>query len=100
MDFSLGSHKIYDNLNEDYYWEAMKDIIYRGVLAGLGLRHRPSVVFVFGESSGDLKFRSILQDALRRLLGEVPEILDEDPIFRTAQGLLSLQSVADIIKKT
>jgi hypothetical protein len=44
------------------------------------------VVFVFGESSGNPKFRSILKGALRRLLGEVPEILDEDLIFRTAQG--------------
>jgi hypothetical protein len=48
------------------------------------------VVFVFGESSGNPKFRSIFQDALRRLLGEVPEILDEDPIFRTAEGAAEL----------
>jgi hypothetical protein len=31
------------------------------------------------KAPGNLKFRSILEDALRRLLGEKPEILDEDP---------------------
>ena len=60
------------------------------MLDGLRLRHRPLVVFVFGESSGNPKLTSILEDALRRLLGEVPEILDEDPIFRTAQGAAEL----------
>lgn len=90
MDFSLGSDKIHDNPNKEHYWEAMKDTIYRGVLAGLRLRRRPSVIFVFGESSKDPKFRSILEDALRRLLGEVPEILDEDPVFRTAHGAAEL----------
>lgn len=48
------------------------------------------MVVVFDESSGIPKFRSILKDALRRLLGEVPEILNEDPIFRTAQGAAEL----------
>lgn len=90
MDFSLGSDKIHDNPNKEHYWEAMKDTIYRGVLAGLRLRRRPSVIFVFGESSKDPKFRSILEDALRRLLGKVPEILGEDPIFRTVQGVAEL----------
>jgi hypothetical protein len=35
-------------------------------------------------------FRNILEDALRNLLGDVPEILDEEPIFRTAQGAAEL----------
>jgi hypothetical protein len=84
--FSLGSDKTHDNSNEEHYWEAMKDTIYRGVLAGLRLHYRPLVIFVFGESSRDPKFGSILEDALRRLLGEVPEILDEDPHFSNSTG--------------
>ena len=90
MDFSLGSDRIRDNPNEEYYWEGVKDTIYRGVLAGLRLRRRPSVVFVFGESSMKTKFRSVLDDALRHLLGEVLEIIDENPIFRPAQGAAEL----------
>ena len=50
MDFSLGSDRIRDNPNEEYYWKDVKDTIYRGVLAGLRVRRRPSVVFVFGEA--------------------------------------------------
>jgi hypothetical protein len=45
LDFSLGSDKIHDNPAEEHYWEAIKYTIYRGVLAGLHLRYRPSVVF-------------------------------------------------------
>lgn len=90
MDFSLGSDRIRDNPNEEYYWEGVKDTIYRGVLAGLRLRRRPSVVFVFGESSMRTKFRSVLDDALRHLLGEVPEIMDKNPIFEPAQGAAEL----------
>ena len=90
MDFTLGSNRIRDDPQEEYYWQAVKNTIYRGVLDGLRLEHRPSVVFVFGESSEDPVFRRILEDALRSLLGEVPEIVDVDPIFRPAQGAAEL----------
>ena len=90
MDFSLGSDRIRDNSNEEYYWEDVKDTIYRGVLAGLRVRRRPSMVFVFGESSMETKFRSVLDDALRHLLGEMPEIMDKNPIFGPAQGAAEL----------
>jgi hypothetical protein len=57
------------------------------------------VIFVFGESSGNPKFRSILEDALRRLLGEVPRFWTRTPSFEQRRGLLSLQSVMDIDEK-
>ena len=47
-------------------------------------------MFVFGESSEDPTFRSILKDALMSLLEEVSEILDENLLFRTAQGVAEL----------
>jgi hypothetical protein len=90
MDFTLGSDRIHDNPNEEYYWQEVKDTIYRGVLEGLRFERRPSLVFLFGESSQDPTFRSILEEALRSLLGKVPEIVDDNPIFRTAQGAAEL----------
>jgi len=36
------------------------------------------------------KFRSVLDDTLRHLLGEVPEIMDKNPIFGPAQGAAEL----------
>jgi hypothetical protein len=60
------------------------------VLDGLRLQRRPSVVFVFREGSEDPIFRRISEDALRTFLGEVPKVVDVDPIFRPAQGAAEL----------
>jgi len=41
MDFTLGSDKIHDNPNDEYYWEAVRDTIMRGMLVGLELNANP-----------------------------------------------------------
>ena len=90
MDYTVGSDKKRDQPNEEDYWAAVKDTISRGMQDGLRLHHRPELVFVFGESSEDPMFRSVLEDALRSALGEVPKFLDKNPHFQTAQGAAEL----------
>lgn len=85
MDFTLGISALHDNPSEKYYWEAVRDTIMRGMLVHLH-DPPPQKVFVLGDQSHNERFRVVLEDALLRYVGKLPEIFDEDPVFRAAQG--------------
>jgi hypothetical protein len=85
MDFTLGLKALHDNPSETYYWEAVRDTILRGMVVEL-YDHQPGKVFVMGDQSHNEKFRTVLNEALIQYDGKLPQIFDEDPVFRAAQG--------------
>ena len=85
MDFTLGIGALHDNPSETYYWEAVRDTILRGMVINLHDR-QPEKVFLLGDQSHNDKFRAVLEEALLRYNGKSPEIFDDDPVFRAAQG--------------
>jgi hypothetical protein len=82
IDFNLGSQALHDNPDEEYYWKAVRDRIMAGGLPA----NRPTKVFLLGESTHEDKFRAVMEDALKSILGYVLEIYDEDPVFSAARG--------------
>jgi hypothetical protein len=85
IDFNLGSQALHDNPDEEYYWQAVRDRIMAGVAEGLPGR-RPTKVFLLGDSTHEDKFRDVMKDALKSILGYMPDIYDEDPVFSAARG--------------
>ena len=79
MDYNLGSRALHD---EEYYWQAVRDRIVAGVAAGLAGR-RPTKV---GDNTHEDIFRAVMKDALKSILGYVPDVYDEEPVFSAAHG--------------
>lgn len=77
MDFTLGSDEVHSNSNEDRYWQAVKDSIWRGALADNYAHHWPPEVFVFGESANEPQSRVVLEEALIPIIGDLPSIFDD-----------------------
>lgn len=85
MDFNLGSQALHDNPDEEYYWQAVRDRIVAGVTGGLPA-NRPMKVFLLGDSTRGDTFRTVIEDALKSILGYVPDVYDDDPVFSAARG--------------
>lgn len=85
MDFTLGIGALHDNPSETYYWEAVRDTILRDMVINLH-GHQPEKVLVLGDQSHNDKFRAVLEEAVLRYNGKLPNMFDEDPVFRVAKG--------------
>jgi hypothetical protein len=85
MDFTLGSDEVQSNPDEEYYWQAVKDTIWRGVLADNYAPYWPSEIFLLGESARDPKFRAVLEEALIATMDDLPEIFDDHAVFQTVR---------------
>jgi hypothetical protein len=66
MDFNLGSQALHDIPDEEYYWQAVGDKIVAG--------------------THEDKFTAVMKDALKSILGYMPDVYDEDPGFSAARG--------------
>jgi hypothetical protein len=78
MDFNLGAQALHDNPDEGYYWQAVRDRIVAGVIGGLPA-NRPTKVFLLGDKTRGNTFKVII-------LGYVPDVYDDDPVFSAARG--------------
>jgi hypothetical protein len=85
MDFNLGSQALHDNPDEEYYWQAVRDRIVAGVAGGLPA-NRPTKVFLLGDKTRGNTFRAVIEDALKSILGYVPDVYDDDAVFSAARG--------------
>ncbi|EON63514.1 hypothetical protein W97_02742 [Coniosporium apollinis CBS 100218] len=89
-DFTLGHDARHQNPNEKYYWEAVKDAVRRAVVWDVGPMRQPAKLLLFGESSGDAKFRAVLNETCQELLEELPQWYDNEPVFVAARGAAEL----------
>ncbi|EON63516.1 hypothetical protein W97_02744 [Coniosporium apollinis CBS 100218] len=87
-DFTLGYDARHDNPREEYCWEALRDAIRAPILRGSvhSRVRQPSKVLLFGECSGNPRFRRLLEEEIMSLFGRLPEILDDEPVFVWARG--------------
>ena len=84
MDFSLGSDAIHDNPNEEYYWEAVRHRIMTSIVSAFPFHHA-KMMFLYGESISESVFRAFLEDVVEQVLGYLPKIYDQDPVFMVAR---------------
>ncbi|KAJ9637336.1 hypothetical protein H2201_001733 [Coniosporium apollinis] len=90
-DFTLGHDARHHNPDEKYYWEAVRDAIRRAVVwdVGAGIR-QPAKLLLFGESSGDAKFRAALNETCQALFEKLPQWHENEPVFVAARGAAEL----------
>lgn len=91
MDFSLGSNARYDNPNEWYYWQAVRERVLTAIAVNWP-NNKPSKIFLMGESAEDLMFRIILEDTVVGALGYNPEAYPGHEVFGAARGAAVLAS--------
>jgi hypothetical protein len=85
MDFSLGSDARYDNPDEWYYWQAVRERIITAIAVNRS-RSKPSKIFLMDESAQDPMFRIILEDTVVGALGHNPEAYPGHGVFGAARG--------------
>ena len=85
MDFTLGSDAIGESPNDEYYWDAVRKRIIMTTAAALPYR-KPTRVHLMGESIGSGRLRHILSDTLVPMLGYIPDVYEEDPVFAASSG--------------
>ena len=84
MDFSLGSNARYDNPDEWYYWQAVRERIITALSVNQA-RRKPSKIFLMGDSAQDLMFRIILEDTVMGALGYNPDEYPGHEVFGAAR---------------
>ena len=57
------------------------------------MRRRLTKMFLLGESALDKTIVKLLEESLRSLQDDLPDILMNDPVFAAAKGRRSLQAV-------
>jgi hypothetical protein len=84
MDFNLGLQALHNNPDEEYYWQGVRDRIVAGVTGGLPA-NRPTKVFLLCDNTCRNTFKAVMEDALKSILGYVPDVYDDDPVFSAAR---------------
>lgn len=86
----LGSDAQWDNPNEQYYWEEVRQTLLKPLLRRLG--DIPARIVVVGESSGEQRFRECLHEVLESYFKgeEISPVLDGDPLYVQAKGVAEL----------
>ena len=85
INFKLSHDSRRDIPDEKFYWEAVKDRLCEVIISN-PYSPRPNRLILFGESSGNEKFRSTLNESLASLMDKLSPVLDEYPMFVTARG--------------
>lgn len=85
MDLTLGSDAMNGNPDNAYYWEAVRQRIISAIAVALQYR-QPTRVFLMGESVGSEKLKHILSHVLVQMLGYMPKVYEDDPVFAAANG--------------
>ncbi|KAI0126776.1 hypothetical protein BJ170DRAFT_684357 [Xylariales sp. AK1849] len=84
-DLFLGSDARFDNLNEDHYWDQVRQVLLTPLLTRS--YQMPTKVILVGESSDDPSFREHFDDVLEEFFKDgVPPIFDQDPVYVQAKG--------------
>ncbi|KAK6086219.1 hypothetical protein SCUP234_02432 [Seiridium cupressi] len=81
----LGSDARFDNPNEDHYWDGVRQVLLKPLLARS--YQMPTKIILVGESSDDPAFREHFDDVLEEFFKDaVPPIFDQDPVYVQAKG--------------
>ncbi|KAM0811074.1 hypothetical protein AB5N19_11430 [Seiridium cardinale] len=81
----LGSDARFDNPNEDHYWDGVRQVLLKPLLARS--YQMPTKIILVGESSDDPAFREHFDDVLEESVKDaVPPIFDQDPVYVRAKG--------------
>ena len=88
-DFRLGTDSRYDNPNEEYYWERLRDRL-REIIVANQYSIKPTKVLLLGESARDDNFMRILTEALESVMEKVPEMYQENAESIAALGAAEL----------
>ena len=88
-DFTLGSDGARKFDTVDQYWSAVKAAIIRMMVKSPAVA-KPDMVILTGDQVKDGAFRAALDDALKRVMPEVPEIFDDDVMVIAAKGAAEL----------
>lgn len=86
-DLFLGSDSRFDNPDEDYYWDGVRQVLLKPLLAMS--RRPPTKIILVGESAGDPAFLEHLDQVLKEFFKDgdgVPPIFDQDPVYVQARG--------------
>ncbi|KAI2462863.1 hypothetical protein F4781DRAFT_163098 [Annulohypoxylon bovei var. microspora] len=79
----------YDERHEEFYWEAVRDMLQSPVVDS-PVQRNITMVLVFGDATEKPRFREVLGDVVDNVLGGKPEIIDRQPEFSAAKGAAEL----------
>ena len=96
-DFELGHRKSLA-INTEDYWGKVK-LKLQEIMIENPDYDRPSLVMLMGDCTVDSVFRQVLSEALRELMEDMPEILDEEASSVAAKGAAEMTKRASFMRQ-
>lgn len=84
--FNLGHEALQSDPSGAFYWAAVSEVLSKAIMQQLGSRRTPVQIFLSGENAFDPTFRTVLRQITTTLIGQIPEIRDEVPLYAASRG--------------